>query len=357
MKISIFQKKILYSLKPGVSFLLPRTSFKVTLFPTRIEYEDLETDAKAVITWVTEGAVKSFKAELNLEKEQIEVSGKAPKGFYRFIVKEEKGSILFLCQRGPEKGFKISLTNNEESSKTQDNILLPKHSIPVFSSICVMATTAEKMSFGVHKALDVHKIEERKDLKEVIPIWFSLYQKIYSGKKSHREGLAKLLDFPEEKKALERVFDDLFEAGFSTFVPRLTDAFQGYLDQDETILQNASPLILLKEIGKKIRELFFVQEKAHFYLLPKLLQPFLCGRLLGIECTGYGKIDLEWSKRKLKKVIFYPDTLKTIHIYPSKEIKHFRFRRSFKDKGQKIFPGDPIIITDKKPLFFDRFEK
>lgn len=350
MKISIFQKEMLFSLKPNTSFLLPNTSFKATLFPTRLDLEDLEGDNRVSISWITDGPVKKYKAELNLEKERIEISGNSLKGYFRFILKAQENKIILICQRGPDRGFTYFFNKKEKT-------LLPKESLILVDSVKTRVSTFEKLSFGMHKALDVHKIDDRKDLKEIFPIWYSLYQKILSEKISHREGVAKLLNFPDEKKALEERFQDLFEAGFRTFVPELMDQYQGYLDPRETILKDASPLILLKEIGQKIRSLFFVQEESHFILLPKLLQPFMCGRLLHINCLGYGKMDFEWSKRRLAKIIYYPDNTKTIHIHPSKDIKSFRIRTYRNDKGRVIYPGDSIVISEKKPLYFDRFEK
>jgi len=347
VKISIFKKQILFSHKVGVCFLIPKTSYSVKIYPTRIELINLEGSEKQIFNWDFEWPVEKFMATLDLEKERVELEGKSEKGFFRFWLFAKEKKILLSLAKGPKEGVAIKPIGN----------MLPKDELTLINDLSICKTTDEKLSFGSHKALDVEKIEERKDLKEIFPLLFSLEQKINIEGKTHREGMAKYLDFPEEKKALEKRFIDLFTGGFSSFVPKLTDSYRGYLSSEVTIDKEASPLILLKETGKMIRSLFFTQEKNHLFLLPKLLQPFTSGRMIGIDCKDVGRVDFEWSERRLRKVIFTPKVTGQIVLHPPKDVQSFRLRCSREDRGKTLNPGDPIDITELKPLFFDRFEK
>ena len=177
MKITIRKKQILFSHKVKTSFLVPRTSYQVTLWPTRLQLENLQSPKDSIIiNIVAIGPIENFLPKLDLEKDQVEFSGKGAQGFFRFIIKEENGHIILLLKNGPEAGVPF------ENKK-----LLPKQSITLISNIEVIKPSVEKISFGSHKALDIHKIKSRKNLQEIIPIWYSLSQKIaYSGP-SHRE--------------------------------------------------------------------------------------------------------------------------------------------------------------------------
>lgn len=347
MKISIFKKQILFSHKVKTSFLLPRTSYKVTLWPTRLQLENLQSPKDSFeMNMVSNGLIENFLPKLDLEKDHVEFSGKGVNGFFRFIIKEENGHIILLLKNGPESGIQF-----------ENKLLLPKQFITLISNIEVKCPSYEKISFGSHKALDVQKIGSRKDLQEIIPIWFSLSQKIaYSGP-SHREGCAKYLDFPEGKKELEKHFVDFFQAGFKDFCPRLFDEYQGFLNPKDPIDPKASSLLLLKELGLQIRSLFFRQEENTLFILEKLLQPFHCGRMIHIQCNHLGTMDLEWSKKRIKKVIFYPKKSGEITLFPPKEIKSYRVRYSRNDKGKIISSGDSLQIEESKILFLDQFEK
>ena len=347
MKITIFKKQILFSHKPGVCFLIPKTSYCVKIYPTRIELKNLEGVENLAFNWNLGGPVEKFMASLDLEKEKVELSGNCQKGFFRLSLYAKEKKIFFTITKAPEEGIVFDTLGK----------VLPQEERALVENISICQTSAEKLSFGVHKALDVTKIEERNDLKEIFPLLFSLKQKIEIKEISHRQGMAKYLDFPEEKKALEKSFFTLFKGGFSSFVPKLTDDCLGYLPHSEKTDQKASPLILLKEIGDKIRLLFFTQKKNHFFLLSKLLQPFICGRMIDIDCNGLGVMDFEWSERRLRKVIFTPKVIGEIVLHPPKDISSFRVRYFRNDKGKTLKSGDTITICDKTPLFFDRFEK
>lgn len=346
MKITILKKEILFSHKPGVCYMVPGTSFFVKIYPTRIELENLEGEERIIFNWMTEGPVEKFIARLDLENERIEISGKTLGGFFRFLVFVKEKNIILFSAKTPEKGIFF---------ETLGNVSL-KEEIVLVKNISVCISTKEKLSFGMHKALDVSMLEERRDLKEILPLLFSLSQKVLIEGDSHRQGMAKYLEFPEEKKALEKRFCDLIRGGFSSFIPKLKDDYEGYLSYKETIEDKASPLILLKEIGKKIRSLFFCQEKNHLYVLPKLFKLFNCGRMIGIDCQGLGTMDFEWSERRIRKVIFYPKIIGEIVLHP-KETRSFRLRYRRGDKGKRVTPGEKIIIKEKKTLFFDQFEK
>lgn len=346
MSISILKKYILFSNKPGTKLLVPSTSFMVALFPTRILLEDLESKASKEIIIDTQGPIDKFEVRLDLEKNRIEFSGKSSLGFFRFHIFQENNSIHLLLKKGPLKGFCLN----------DSTVIKPNEPLTLIHNIKTSVKPFEKLSLGSHKALELSKIEDRKDLKELVPILFSLYQKIHSSSKSHREGTAKLLDFPKEKVALEKQFLALYAYGFNGIVPTLTDNYQGYVSSSEKVSNDASPLVLLKEFGKKVRSLFIRQENNTFYLLETLLRPFASGRMINID-TDYGIFNLQWSEKTLRKVIFQSKVDDQIAIVPQKQVKSFRLKTSRKDKGITLKPRDLFSIKKNQTVYLDRFER
>ena len=76
-----------------------------------------------------------------------------------------------------------------------------------------------------------------------------------------------------------------------------------------------------------------------------------------IELKEIGYVDIEWSKKLLKKVVLYCDRDTKIKFNLQSAIKSFRVRKSRRDKGRFLLSSDLIGLDKGKTYFFDRFKK
>jgi len=108
----------------------------------------------------------------------------------------------------------------------------------------------------------------------------------------------------------------------------------------------------LKEGKELIRELFFKEEKRKINMLPLLLPSFSFGRFINIE-SSYGRFDIQWSKKLLKKMIFYSSFSGEIEFQLQKKIKTFRL----KEKNKILKKPFKLEVEKNKIYLFDRFQK
>jgi hypothetical protein len=148
----------------------------------------------------------------------------------------------------------------------------------------------------------------------------------------------------------------LFLTGFEGILsPRLSDtAHQGIVLEGRF---SESSLILLTEGAKYIRALFFKETAEHWDFLPCLSPEFHAGRFVQLSTKAGDKIDFEWSKKLLQKVIIHSESDREILICLPKPLKSCRLRTSLKEKGSRHSMEKPIILRPSQKLFLDRFEK
>jgi hypothetical protein len=147
--------------------------------------------------------------------------------------------------------------------------------------------------------------------------------------------------------ALEAFFKAAFKG---ILVPRLTDDQHQGLVSEEPVEGN--PFFLLQEGAKMIRSLFFKQNERRLFFLPNLPIPFDSGRMLGIQAPGIGEIDLEWSKKILRRVILRPFAPGEVLFELQKEIKTFRVGKKKKQRRD-----EPLLLEPGTIYHLDRFEK
>jgi hypothetical protein len=125
------------------------------------------------------------------------------------------------------------------------------------------------------------------------------------------------------------------------------------------VVQNTeiSPLIILKKGMELMRSLFIKTSDTQIHLLPNLPPEFHCGRFLNVSCGPLGTIDMEWSKKHLRRFIFRSEYTGVCEFLFQTGTKQFRLKSSKKDKGQIIPCGTPLKIEDGAYYFFDNFQK
>lgn len=320
MKIQIRARLRPFSHTPGTSCVIPRTRAILTAFPTR-----LLIDQHEVFLPIT-GPVKNFTVCQDLERDCIFVHGSPIEGYFKLRVLADEDGFEVKAEKGPIESIRI-----------RERVVLSQGS------------KQERLSLGSHKTQDWDLIKRRKDLKEILPILYFLGQNIPEAK-SASGGTAALLKLPKERKYLEASFLAFVEGGFSDLlVPRLFDNdYQGFSDSKG----KGDPFYLLRMGSELIRSLFFQQNQNKLLLLPNLPISFHAGRMMGIQAPGVGSFDLEWSKKRLKKVILRASETKKVTFELQKEIKRFRVNRS-----TVLDRTNPIQIMKNKTYFFDRFVK
>lgn len=341
MRITIGERFKPYSHIPGTPFILPGSSLCFRIYPTLIRINNLENGKAEEIKFTIPGPLEDFTIQQDLEAGLLRVWGKTEFGFVRYkIIAQEKGFTINV-EKAPKDVNVFPIASEKASSF---------HSMP-----------AERLSLGVTKAQDWTLMIRRRDLAEIFPLWFRLGQSIsYTSviKPSQATLWTKCCEIVEKGtpdiilKPFEHLFTAAFEGGLS---PRLEDTdFQGF---SLPVSSFTSPLPLLSEGAKLIRSLFLQVNNEVISILPALPSAFHCGRMLNITCVQWGTLDLEWTKKKIRRMIFRAQKTGDLSFIFQKNIKKFRLRTGNKDRGKYINSGSIIRIEEGQAYWFDNFEQ
>jgi hypothetical protein len=303
MNIKIAERLRPFSLIPGAACVIPGSCSVLEAFPTLLRISGHEW--KMPLT----GPVAGFTMQQDLEKNCVYVFGKAKEGYFRLRIQASDSGFQITSEKGPLKSAHIDAE------------------VPFVSKLLF-----ERLSLGNHKSQDWDQVQRRSDLKEILPILFCLGQKIP----------------PIPHQPLTGTF---FKAAFrNLLVPRLIDdQHQGFVS-DESAAGN--PFFLIQQGAKMIRELFFRQTERRLAFLPNLPIPFDSGRMLGLQALGIGEIDLEWSKKLLRRVVIRAAASGEVLFELQNEIKSFRVA-----KKRKLKSNEPLLLEAGKTYHLDRFQK
>lgn len=331
MRITIAQRFQPFSHLPGVMCLLAGTTLRFQIFPTLILVSDLSgADPKALgeIPLPLNAPFDKFTVLQDLEKSKISIYGKAGKVFQRFHLSSDAGELLLLNDKNERIGIPFKVSVNPHPLAT------------------------ERLSLGNHKAQDWCLVKRRNDLAEILPLWLRLGQSLPVQKISTKPSL--LLKCLEDKAHQD--FLNLFKAGFDGILsPRSQDSqHQGY--PVDPIYKGDPLLALLTQGGQAIRSLFIEQQERNISILPHLPQEFHCGRFIGIQLAGIGVLDIEWTKKQIRKMILAPTSNQTVQFDFGKKIKSFRLTQGSQPKGSRLIASSSIDIHTGESYLFDRFE-
>lgn len=358
MKIEIAKKIAPFSKEPGVFTIIPKTAYGIRIFPAKLEFYNLKNSQKCLDLFFDFLEVKNYQVFLNADKALIEVLVFFKAGFLRFQIFSEEGLKIFFDKVPGALSFNI----DHESAKSTKHNIGQKETIVLPLKTSEESVSSERLSLGEHKAQDMEMVSRRGDLKEILPLWFAIGQ-IVSKVKFKYDGVAALLLEAEDQirkrevLKLEETFLNIFKAGFKgIFYPTLIDEnFQGIIKQGK-VSEDASSLILLEKGYELIRFLFFQREKNDLYILPCLLPSFHSGRIIGLRTSSIN-IDMEWSKKILKKLIIHSEEKIKINLKLQREIKTFRLRKKKNEKGIFYKQTDALEIEPNVNYFLDSFYK
>lgn len=322
MKIRIAERLKPFSHQPGTCLVLPYSHTTIQVFPTLIRAEGKEFQLPLT------GPVKQFTVQLDLEKGCVWMWGFYREGYRKFCLWSDKGALKISQVRGDAKG-----------------------SAPTLPVVC-----HERLSLGSHKKQDWCLVSRRCDLKEIVPQWLKLAQ-FLPVVKSHDQGMVGLLNqIPFEKTSVYDDLSNLFKLGYNGILhPLLEDSlYQGV--QIPPVEGNLSPLALISQGAQKIRRLFIDQGDS-VSILPCLPPQFHCGRFISINLGEVGKLDIEWSKKMIRQMIFFSATDQEQTFTFQKEVKNFRLREISANNGKTIPAGESYLFKSQKTYHFDRFQK
>lgn len=361
MQITIAEKLKPFDHTPGTTTILPGSTFSIAVFPTLIRLYDLSSsklDLLAEIEATIKGPVVDFTVQLDLERGVISVFGKSAGGYFRYCIKatsDGKG-VFFDVERA---AFPLNFIKEDKPLPIEiHGFLLDLGSL---DKTPYKPAPSDRLSLGNHKLQDWTMIKRRSDLKEIMPIWLKMGQLVKVDDELLREGTACLLKTCEEaikKGNIDEVlspFLNLFLSGFhGIMTPRLYDTeHQGFRFSDVT--SHASPLTLLTYGAKLIRSLFISSMDQTINVLPVLPTEFHAGRFRSIALKNLGIVDLEWSKKIIRRMIFISETDGFIDINWQKCIKRFRLTEGLKTEIVEV--NSPIKVEKGKIYYFDRFQK
>lgn len=367
MQISIAERLRPFCHLPGTATILPGSSYQVQVFPCLVRFFDLTKNQPLLLGELNlylKGPVEEFTVFNDLEKGRITVSGKTVEGWVRyhlmsgfqgkgiriFVEKVANGGVTIEIQ-----GRKHSLSDKESLDLLQQTISFEPYKIP----------TCDRLSLGNHKGQDWELIKRRFDLAEMLPLVHRLGQLIpRNDVVDSQEGTLALLENcreslisqrPEKGEQTWRLF--LQGCFHSLLVPRLDDwEHQGLVNSRALVSTDISPLILLSEGARLIRDLFIQQTEEQLLILPLLFPSFHCGRLVNVSLACGGKISLEWTKKTIRRVAFFPGRDQECHLQFRSDVRSYRLRCDNKDKEKRVSCQTPLLLKKNCYYMLDNFQ-
>ncbi|QVL57268.1 MAG: hypothetical protein KFB93_07760 [Simkaniaceae bacterium] len=360
MKIKLTEKYKPFSHEVGTTLLLPKSSWKVTTYPAKLTLENLiSIGGKETLTILPqiEGPIDAFTVMQDLEKGWVRIFGAGKKGFFSYRLVASAHEIILFVERCPNEGISFDFEGEVKALKRKEELIIPTTTAAFFLK------PLEKMHFGCSKKQDWPLVRRRLSLEEILPIWFELGKHIPKHPlldvgTSRYLKMCVTLYAQKDRDQIGRAFLELFKVGFEGILtPRLIDTdYQGHT-LDEEIPKEASPLLLLGEGARLIRKLLIEKQEETLAILPCLPKEIHAGRFVDVDCGDALTIDLEWSKKLIRRLTLRPKKDQTTILSFQKPIESFRLRMGRKGRGKLIPIGTPLELKKDTLYILDRFQK
>ena len=355
-----------FSHLPGTSTPLPGSTYLIRIYPCLIEvYSIAESSPQFIQSFHLDlkGPVEQFTVWNDLEKSRITVGGKTSDGWIRYHLSAHSSNsgILFICDRVP--GLSLTMYSESKPRTIHRNEGFDLFTYENSSLIC-LKQCQEQLSFGNYKAQDIELIRRRLNIQEIFPLWYRMGQ-LFSLQTSQYKAEGNLLLLEDCKKSLlenhpekdNRLWLNLFQAGFtSLFSPQLVDSNHlGLISSSEIQYQQISPLTLLVEGARVIREMFLSQRNNQLFVLPHLLPELHCGTFLNVEISQIGTMSIEWTKKTIRRCVFYSKHNQEIEFIFKSNVQSYRLRDSSKQMNLKCNRASLLTLQENTHYFFDNF--
>lgn len=309
MSISIRVKHRPFSLQPKTSVQLPWSPLAAVCYPTKIVVGEQEL--------LLESSGGAFAVHQDIDRGFIRVQA----GCDSFRLRHEGDElILYDERRAKEQRF---AANAQSFSKRE---------VP-------------RLSFGIHKKQDVELMRRRNLPEEVLP------HLVHLGLQMDEGELPLLSDLKQAIETREGVYTylkDVIQFAFEgLFVPKGEDDL--HTGQMPSVLP-CKPYLMLASFARIVLDMFFKEEDGCISLLARNIPEFHCGRIIGMP-FALGTMDIEWTKKKLRRVVVHPKEKGTFSLKLPCGIRRFRMGNVYLEADEAIsIPNDGQIVLD-------RFEK
>lgn len=337
MKLKIFEKLRPFSHSPGCSYVLPRTSLVFTIYPTLVKWHDLSDPGNSGELRVrVTGPVKGFTSQLDLERGLITVWGHATEGHYKFRIQPNNRSFVITKLKD------VIIDGDYKESTSKESPL-----------------TQERLYLGVSKKQEWETLDRRCDLKELLPIWYSLSQQVPTEVCAESTSLyeqCKILIEQKDRVNIGTSVRSLYQSAFGqVFVPRLHDEdHQGFV---LPAFSATTPLAILSAGRELIRSLFISFHNHSIDILPALPTEFHCGKLIKVRAKDYGEIDIEWTKKTVRRLIFRCEKDVELQFNFQNHLRSFRLRRLGDRAFKSIDCAEGLSFTSGQTYLLDNFRK
>ncbi len=351
-----------YSKTPGISFPFPAYGLTIRLFPCRLEIYEKEGEVPSIAgNFFYLRKVKDFSVFFDIDRGSIEWRILFTEGVVHWKILPDKEGIVCLLSRS-SRDEKVTIIR-EEKKKVIKKTLGVRESLTFdFLPVFERSESAEKLHLGCHKQAEAEKVMDRRDPREILPFWLALGKNIsvpFPEPKGTFSLLKKCEESLEKKRCDELIplLKETFTRGFSSFfIPSLRDTRYYGFELPEPVGEESAKWALLAKGASLIRSFFFRGEGNDLYFLPALPPELHCGRYLSLVHRGI-HIDMEWSKKKIGKVILTARESAEVRLHFKKEIRRFRLRKSLRDKGTFFHNPTTVFCDPSAVLYLDRFEK
>ncbi|MEM8727177.1 MAG: glycoside hydrolase family 95-like protein [Chlamydiota bacterium] len=360
MKIKLTEKYRPFSHEAGTALLLPNSPWKVTAYPARLVLENLISIGDREIVTVLprmSGLLESFTVMQDLEQGRVRIFGLGKEGYFSYRLVASGHEIVLFVERCPAAGLFFDVEGEIKNLNRKEELIVATMT-RAFS-----LRSSEKIHFGSSKKQDWSLVKRRLNLEEILPIWFQLGKRIPEypildiGTCRYLKMCA---DYLAEKNRdrIGQAFIALFRVGFEGILsPRLIDTDYRSHPSDQVIPKEASPLLLVGEGARLIRKFLIEVDDREIALLPCLPKEIHCGRFVGIECHQDLSVDLEWSKKLIRRLIVHPKRDRTVTFTFQRPITSFRLRTGRRGSGKRLPVTTPLELKKDRLYILDRFRK
>ncbi len=361
MKIKLTEKYKPFSHEEGTPLLLPKSPWKVTAYPAKVILENLisveKKEAHTIVPHI-KGPLVQFTVMQDLERQWVRIFGRGPEGYFSYRLVASAYEITLFLERGPKEGIAFTHEGETKLLKRKEELILPSNT-PAFGE-----DRFEKMHFGCSKKQDWTLVRRRLSLEEILPIWHALGKHIPEHPlldvgTAHYLKICQELVEKKERANIGAAFLNLFKIGFSgILLPSLTDeTHHTFIPEGGQIPPEASPLLLLGKGARLIRSLLIEDKGNHFAILPCLPKELHAGRFTDIALSGSLTLDLEWSKKLIRRVVLHPKEDQKLTLTFQSAIDSFRLRKGRRGRGKTYAAGTTLTLKGGTLYILDRFQK
>lgn len=347
MDITIAERFRPFTHLPGKAMLLPGSGRVVTVYPTRLVIEFL-----GHLDFAFKGPINEFTAQLDLEKGCLNVWGQALNGYFRYRVHAAGEGVVCYAERLPEEG--IAFQGLQSGTWLRGGFI----SLGNASSDLYQPAAIERLSLGVTKSQDWELVQRRVLPEEIAPFLIKLGQQLPETTAASG-GTADLLNALKnsDKTTFYQAFQQFFSLAFEGVLnPTLED--KCHLGFALSQVNGGSPLSLVKEAARVIKSSLVDVSGNTISILAKVPPQFHCGRYTGVDCGELGSLDLEWTKKRARRLVFNALKSENIVFKLPPDERSFRLRcADTPTQGQNLSAGQSIPVEAGKTYFLDRFCK